>query len=93
MHSYIYDEKKALKLKAERGVCFEDVIAAIENKSLLGVIPNKNQTTYPGQHILIVQIGEYVYQVPCKQDKNLLILKTVFPSRKFTKLFLLKKKP
>ena len=87
-YKYIYDEQKNQKLKAERGVCFEDVINAISDGKILEIIPHHNQVEYPNQMILIIEIDEYAYLVPYLEEKDLLILKTVFPSRKFTKLYL-----
>ncbi len=43
-------------LKKERGVCFEDVIGAIESDRVLGDIVHHNQSKYPGQKCLIVMI-------------------------------------
>lgn len=87
MH-YVYDDQKNLKLKAERGVSFEDVIAAIHNDKILAIIPHHNKKEYPNQKILVIEINDYVYLVPYLEEADLLILKTVFPSRKFTKLYL-----
>ncbi len=43
--------------------------------------------------ILIIEINDYAYLVPYLEEEDLLVLKTVFPSRKFTKLYLGGKKP
>ena len=87
-YKYIYDEHKNKKLKAERGVCFDDIIDAINDGKILEIIPHHNKAEYPNQMILIIEINEYVYMVPYLEEEDLLILKTVFPSRKFTKLYL-----
>lgn len=92
-YTYIYDEQKNLKLKKDRGVCFDDVIVAIKNEKILDIIPHHNKKEYPNQMILIIEINDYVYLVPYLEEEDLLILKTVFPSRKFTKLYLGEKKP
>ena len=87
-YKYIYDEQKNQKLKTERGVCFDDVIDAISDGKILEIVPHHNKGEYPNQKILIVEINQYVYLVPYLEEEDLLILKTVFPSRKFTKLYL-----
>lgn len=84
---FLYDENKNLKLKKERGVDFEDVINAVNQGQLIDVIPHHNQILYPKQNLLLVKIDGYVYVVPCLEENDLFILKTVFPSRKFTKLY------
>lgn len=87
-YNFVYDEKKNLKLKEERGVCFEDVITAINHGNILDIIPHHNKKKYPNQKIILIKIKDYVYLVPYLEEEDLLILKTVFPSRKFTKLYL-----
>ena len=91
-YKYIYDEQKDLKLKEERGLCFDEVITAISNEQVLDIIPHYNKKDYPNQKILIIEINDYVYLVPYLEEDDLLILKTVIPSRKFTKLYLGEKK-
>lgn len=91
-YKYIYDEKKNHKLKVERGICFDDVIDAISDGKILEIIPHHNKGEYPNQMILVIEINEYAYLVPYLEEEDLLILKTVFPSRKFTKLYLRGKK-
>jgi len=87
-HKYIFDEQKNQKLKAERGIGFEDVINAITDGKILEIIPHHNKDEYPNQMILIIEIKGYAYLAPYLEEEDLLILKTVFPSRKFTKLYL-----
>ncbi len=88
IYNFVFDETKNVKLKAERGIGFEDVIDAIQNGSILDIIPHHNKKDYPNQKILLIKIANYVYQVPYLEEGNTLILKTVFASRKFTKLYL-----
>ena len=63
-NKYIYDKQKNLKLKEERGITFEDVIAAMADGKILDVIPHHNKKAYPNQKILIIEINDYVYLVP-----------------------------
>jgi len=46
------------------------------------------QEHYPGQKILVVNINDYVFLVPYIEDEEKLFLKTIDPSRKFTKVYL-----
>ncbi len=87
-YKYLYDEEKNLKLRKERGIGFEEVIAAIDEDKVLDVIPHHNKKLYPNQMILVIEINHYVYLVPYVEKEDLLVLKTVFPSRKFTKQYL-----
>jgi hypothetical protein len=85
---YIFDPDKNAKLKRERGISFEDVIVAIEQGYLRDVRPHHNPEKYATQDILVVEIHRYIYLVPCIQKGQLLIMKTVYPSRKATAFYL-----
>ncbi len=81
-------EKNQFLIK-ERGICFEDVIAAIDDGNLLDIIKHHNEKKYPNQKIYVVHIDDYVYLVPfVRKDEQTVFLKTIFPSRKLTKKYL-----
>ena len=88
MKYFEWDAVKNSKLRDERGVCFDDVLAAIEAGRTLDRIEHPNQKRYPGQQILVVNINDYVFLVPYVEDKEKLLLKTIYPSRKFTKVYI-----
>jgi len=71
-------------LKANRGVCFEQVIILLERESVLDIVEHPNQQMYPGQSIAVVRINEYIYLVPFVKDGDTIFLKTIIPSRKAT---------
>jgi hypothetical protein len=48
----------------------------------------QNAKDYPHQRIFIVRIGSYAYLVPYVEDEHGYFLKTVIPSRKFTRIYL-----
>jgi hypothetical protein len=79
-------EKNAL-LKAERGISFEEIALLIESGNILGIEENLG---YPNQKIYILEIENYAYIVPFVENENEIFLKTVFPSRKYTKRYGLK---
>jgi len=87
-----WNEEKNWKLKTEREISFEDVIVAIESGGLLDIIEHPNPKKYPNQKVLIVNIGNYAYLVPFTENSEKYFLKTIFPSRKMTKKYLIKKK-
>jgi uncharacterized DUF497 family protein len=84
---YEYSSEKNLKLLRERGVCFEDVISVLDEKGPLTVIDHPNQSRYPGQKIYLVELDQYIYLVPFERKANKAILKTIYPSRKMTRLY------
>jgi hypothetical protein len=83
-----WDELKNIRLQAEREVCFEDVIVAINEGYLLDVVTHPNSTKYPKQQIYIVQIREYVFIIPFVEDDEKIFLKTIIPSRRATRKYL-----
>ena len=83
-----WDELKNAKLKAERGICFEDVVTAIEEHRILAILAHHNTQRYQHQKLMIVEIEDYAYLVPYVEDEYKLFLKTIIPSRKATKEYL-----
>ncbi|MDP3989039.1 MAG: toxin [bacterium] len=73
-------------LKKERCISFEEVLIAIVGGNLLDSIDHPNSKKYPNQSVLIIQILNYVYIVPCVEDNEKIFLKTIIPSRKATKI-------
>lgn len=88
MLDFDWDEKKNKRLKKERGVSFEDVVAAIIDKRVLEDTSNPNKLKYQHQYILIIEINNYAYVVPYVITKDCIFLKTIYPSRRETKHFL-----
>jgi uncharacterized DUF497 family protein len=87
MAVYDWDDAKNAQLKDERGIGFEEVLTAIDAGMLLGAITHPNRGRYPKQRIFIVKIGDYAYSVPyVPAEEN--FLKTIYPSRKFTKKYI-----
>lgn len=82
------DKNLALKNAADRGVCFEDIVAAIENGGLLDDVAQVNSEKYAHQRVLVVLHQGYVYAVPYVREGDSLFLKTVFPSRKLRARYL-----
>jgi len=75
-------------LKEERGVSFEEVILAIFDEKVLTIIYHPSQKRYPGQRLYVVELHDYAYVVPFVEDEQKIFLKTIFPSRKYTKDFI-----
>ncbi len=84
-----FSTDKNQQLIQQRGISFEEVIAAVESDNLLDILPHNNPTKYPNQEIYVVNINNYIWLVPfVRKDKNTVFLKTVFPHRKATKYYL-----
>lgn len=88
MKAYRWNKEKNDWLREFRGVTFDEVVDAIKNDGLIAVVNHANAARYPGQSVLIVRIGDYVYGVPYVESGEAIFLKTVFPSRKLTRHYL-----
>jgi hypothetical protein len=77
-------------LKIERDVSFEDVCNVLESGGLLDIVAHPNSKKYPNQKMFVVNISNYVYLIPFVEDENKIFLKTIIPSRKATKKYLVK---
>ena len=92
MKVFNWDSEKNHQLIEERGRSFEEAIFHIENGGLLDDIFHPNTADYSHQKIFVVVIDNYAYLVPYveneNENENEIFLKTVIPSRKFTKLYL-----
>ena len=84
-----WSKEKNELLKLERGISFEEVYIAIESGGLLGKVSHPNPKKYPGQKMFVVNISNYVYLVPFVEDEGKVFLKTIIPSRKATKKYLI----
>ena len=84
--SFDWSTEKNRQLIEQRGVSFENVVAAIEQGGLMDVLEHPNQARYPGQLIYVVDIDAYVYLVPfVTQADGTRFLKTIISSRKATR--------
>ena len=88
MRYFNWSYEKNKKLIKERNVSFEICLVKIENKDILDILDNAN---YPNQKIFVLEIDNYVYLVPFIENKDEIFLKTIIPSRKFTKKYLKQK--
>jgi len=88
MDYYKWSQEKNEKLKAERGVSFEQIAMHIEKGDLLDIVAHHNQEKYPTQQLLVVEINHYVFLVPFIENKTGKFLKTIIPSRKATRDYL-----
>ena len=88
MKYFDWDNAKNAKLRAERGIGFEDIVFHIARGDLLDILEHPNADRYVGQRIFVVRREEYVYLVPFVEDEHTVFLKTIIPSRKSTKQYL-----
>ena len=83
-----WSTEKNIRLKAERGVSFEEILSAMSHGGLLDVLEHPNTQQYPNQRMFVVRIRGYAYLVPFVETTNEVFLKTIIPSRKATRKYL-----
>jgi uncharacterized DUF497 family protein len=87
-----WNKEKNEQLKQERELSFEDILIAMEEDNLLDIVEHPNKNRYSNQKIFIVAINNYAYLVPFVEDKEKIFLKTIIPSRKATKQYIIERR-
>lgn len=85
---FAWDAEKNEKLRAERGISFEEILFHIERGDLLDILEHPNQQKYRGQRVFVVKVEDYVYLVPFTETESEVFLITIIPSRKATRQYL-----
>ena len=75
-----WNSTKSARLKRMRGVSFEEITHA----RFLGIENNPNRDN---QKILLYEHKGYVWAVPFVFESDGIFLKTIYPSRKFKKIY------
>ena len=88
MKIFNWSSDKNQQLIVDRGKSFEEAVFSILNGGLLDDMIDPNTTDYPNQRIFVIQIHDYVYLVPYVENQDEIFLKTIIPSRKFTRIYL-----
>ncbi|OFZ68724.1 MAG: toxin [Betaproteobacteria bacterium RBG_16_58_11] len=90
MKPFRWNHEKNESLKIERSISFEEIVLAIEADGLLDELRHPNPDKYPNQFVFVVVLDDYAYLVPYVEEVDYYFLKTIIPSRKATKDYLLK---
>ena len=75
-----WNKLKSERLKKVRGVSFEEIIAT---KLIISTQHPKKEA----QNIMLFRHKGYVWVVPYVEENDYIFLKTLYPSRKYTKLY------
>lgn len=89
MKPFRWSPEKNETVKADRGISFESVVVSIESGGLLDIVAHPNQAKYPRQRVLVVACDSYAYLVPFVEEEDYFFLKTIIPSRKATRDYLI----
>ena len=71
---------KSERLKRTRGVSFEEIVAA-------KFIDLKDNPARGTQQMLLFEYKDYIWLVPFVRNGDEMFLKTLYPSRKYTKFY------
>lgn len=93
MKYFSWDASKNERLKADRGISFEELVYHIARGDIVDVLENPNQRRYAGQRVFVVNVQGYAYLVPFVESDTDVFLKTIIPSRKATRRYLKAKEP
>jgi len=75
-----WNPTKSARLKRVRGVSFEEIIQA----QFLGFRDSHNREN---QQLMLFEYRNYIWLVPFVRKGNEIFLKTLYPSRKYTKIY------
>lgn len=90
MKPFRWSHEKNARLKAERGISFEEITLAIEADGILDILRHPNRGKHPNQQVLVVALDRYAYLVPFVEETDYYFLKTIIPSRKATRDYLVR---
>lgn len=71
---------KSERLKRTRGASFEEILSS----ELVAV---KRHPKKENQNIMLFEYRGYIWIVPYIEEKDYIFLKTLYPSRKYTKIY------
>jgi hypothetical protein len=91
MDNFRFNEEKDKLLKVQRGYGFKGIIIEIKKGNVIEVIKNPNKDKYPNQKMYLIKMRYKVVVVPYIEETNYIFLKTIYPSQKYTKKYLINK--
>jgi len=80
MKELLWSLVKSERLKKTRGVSFEELIQA-------RLVAVKQHPSRAHQHVMLFDYKGYIWVVPFAETGEAIFLKTLFPSRKYTRLY------
>jgi hypothetical protein len=78
-----WDPVKSRRLKMTRGVSFEEIIIA-------KLVDRKDNPAREFQKMMLFEYRNYIWVVPYVEKDGIVFLKTLYPSRKYTRVYVKK---
>ena len=79
-------------LRQHRRISFDEIVVHLGRGDVWKISLHPNRKKYPHQSIAFVVVDDYVYLVPFDEVGDVIILRTIIPSRKATRQYLEEKK-
>jgi len=88
--TFNWNEEKNTLLKQARDISFEEIVLCILEGRVIKVMDHPNRKKYSNQKLYLISYKNYIYVVPftMNEKENEIFLKTIYPSREYTKRFL-----
>jgi len=88
--TYNWNDDKNEELKQKRKISFEEIVICLNEKRIQAVLEHPNKKKYPNQYLYLIEYNKYIYVVPFieSKDENEIFLKTIYPSREYTRKYL-----
>ena len=88
--TYDWSEDKNRQLKKQRGISFEEIVLCIQEGRIVTVLEHPNTDKYPNQKLYLIDYKKQIYVVPfvINKEEGVIFLKTIYPSRHYTKRYL-----
>jgi len=88
--TYNWSEEKNRQLKKQRSISFEEIVLCIQEDRIVTVLEHPNKERYPNQLLYLINYREQIYVVPIviNKEDQVIFLKTIYPSRHYTKKYL-----
>jgi uncharacterized DUF497 family protein len=83
-----WNPEKNAWLRQHRGISFEEIVVHLGRGDVWKTSAHPNRNKYPHQSIAFVVVDDYVYLVPFDVVGDVILLRTIIPSRKATKQYL-----
>jgi mRNA-degrading endonuclease RelE of RelBE toxin-antitoxin system len=91
--TYDWSEEKNGLLKKQQSISFEEIVLCIQEGRIVAVLEHPNKEKYPNQQLYLIRYREQIFVVPfvIDEEEEIIFLKTIYPSRQYTKKYLERK--
>ena len=88
--TFNWDDAKNDQLRNLRNISFEEIAICISDGRVVTILEHPKKEIYQNQFLYLIEYKHYIYVVPhvYNEKKQEIFLKTIYPSRKYTKRYL-----